>query len=212
LRHETELKSLPSSRNHPKSPLRKSANQLRIIGGQWRGRKLQFPSVDGLRPTPDRVRETLFNWLAPDIQGARCLDLFAGSGALGLEALSRGASFCCFVDASPPATRQIAANLEALACDRATLHSITALSWLQQFDPNQHPPFDILFLDPPFGQNLLAKCLEVIAQNPVLSPDGLAYMETGQHEPLPTLPPGWQLHREKNAGQVSYRLYTMTAK
>ena len=104
-----------------------SRNQLRIIAGDWRGRKLSFADVEGLRPTPDRVRETLFNWLAPMIRGARCLDLFAGSGALGLEALSRGAAQVVMLDQHPKVIKQLQSNLQALACDRAELKQADAL-------------------------------------------------------------------------------------
>ena len=121
-------------------------SQLRIIGGQWRGRKLAFTPEDGLRPTADRVRETLFNWLAADIHGARCLDLFAGSGALGLEALSRGAAHCDFVDHSSRACRQIETHLALLeAADRGHCHPVGAEPFLR----GAQQAYDIVFLDPP---------------------------------------------------------------
>lgn len=200
---------MSSSRNRPNARRNKPLNQLRIIGGQWRGRKIPFQPVDGLRPTTDRIRETLFNWLAPHIAGARCLDLFAGSGALGLEALSRSAEFSCFIDIDPSVTQQVASNLAMLGSDRAALYTMPAVKWLEQFDPEQDQAFDILFLDPPFGKNLLAQCLAIISQKSLLSDKALVYLETGHEEPPPPIPACWQLHREKTAGQVNYRLYSI---
>jgi 16S rRNA (guanine966-N2)-methyltransferase len=208
--HETESKSLSNTRKKSAPKSHKHSNQLRIIGGQWRGRKLSFPTTEGLRPTADRVRETLFNWLSPSISGANCLDLFAGSGALGLEALSRGASACCFVDTAPAATQHIAANLSLLQCDTAITHTTQAAHWLEQLDPASSEAFDIIFLDPPFGKNLAEKCLALIDQKQLVRNDGLVYLETNRDEALPATPSHWQLQREKTAGQVSYRLYRNT--
>jgi 16S rRNA (guanine966-N2)-methyltransferase len=210
LRHETEPKSLSNNRKKLAPKSHKQSNQLRIIGGQWRGRKLSFPTAEGLRPTADRVRETLFNWLSPSISGANCLDLFAGSGALGLEALSRGASACCFIDTATAASQHIAANLALLQCETAITHTTQAAHWLEQLDPSHSVTFDIIFLDPPFGKNLAGKCLALIDQKQLVRNDGLVYLETNRDEALPDIPPHWQLHREKTAGQVSYRLYRIT--
>jgi 16S rRNA (guanine966-N2)-methyltransferase len=210
LRHETEPKSLSNNRKKLAPKSHKQSNQLRIIGGQWRGRKLSFPTAQGLRPTADRVRETLFNWLSPSISGAHCLDLFAGSGALGLEALSRGASFCCFIDTAAAASQHIAASLALLQCDNATTHTAQAAPWLEQLGPGPNETFDIIFLDPPFGKNLAEKCLALIDQKQLVRNDGLVYLETNRDEALPATPPHWQLHREKTAGQVGYRLYRIT--
>ena len=182
------------------------ASQLRIIGGQWRGRKLRFTPAEGLRPTGDRVRETLFNWLAADIHGARCLDLFAGSGALGLEALSRGAAHCDFVDTSAPALRDIADHLATLeATDRARCHRQAATEFLAQ----NEGPWDLLFLDPPFGKGLLESTLDILETKSALEPGALVYIESGKQEALPSLPAAWSLHREKLAGEVSYRLFVV---
>ena len=180
---------------------------MRIIGGEWRGRKLLFADAEGLRPTTDRIRETVFNWLAPEIAGARCLELFAGSGALGLEALSRGAGFSCFIDTSAAAIQQINSNLERLDCDCAATYCMTASQWLGQFAPATEKAFDVVFLDPPFGKGQMAACLELIEQKHLLNDNGLAYLETPRDEALPAISSRWQLHREKTAGQVSYRLY-----
>ena len=180
-----------------------SRNQLRIIAGDWRGRKLSFADVEGLRPTPDRVRETLFNWLAPMIRGARCLDLFAGSGALGLEALSRGAAQVVMLDQHPKVIKQLQSNLQVLACDRAELKQTDALQFLQQ-PPTK--PFDVVFLDPPYRKNLLAPCCALLDQQAWLASGARVYLELERESSLPDLPPGWELTRSKKAGQVAYHL------
>ncbi|MFV8818846.1 16S rRNA (guanine(966)-N(2))-methyltransferase RsmD [Haliea sp. E17] len=187
---------------------RRGQSVLRIIGGQWRGRKLGFTPAEGLRPTTDRVRETLFNWLAPDIHGARCLDLFAGSGALGLEALSRGAAHCDFVDNSAQVIRQLYEHLQVLdAVSRARLVQANALEFLRR----PEKPWDIVFIDPPFGLGLAAPCCEHLQQPGMLSDNALVYVETATGEAPPQVPPRWQCHREKVAGGVAYRLYIVSA-
>ncbi len=183
---------------------RQETGRLRIIGGQWRGRKLDFIAEEGLRPTPDRIRETLFNWLAPDIHGARCADLFAGSGALGLEALSRGAAHCDFVDTSSAALRQLTAHLEALGASEAgNCHIGTCESVLAK----KSEPYDIVFLDPPFSEDLVTPTSRLLAQRKLLGPGALVYVETAAASPPPAVPGDWTLHREKTAGGVTYRLY-----
>jgi len=177
-------------------------NQLRIIGGRWRGRRLRFPDIEGLRPTPDRVRETLFNWLAPAIEGARCLDLFAGSGALGIEALSRGAAEVVWVERQPLAVRQLRQNLAQLGAAEAQVIPADALVWLG--GPSR--PFDVVFLDPPFGSDLLAPVCTALEQGGWLADGARIYLETARDAPMLKLPENWQLVREKIAGQVSYRL------
>lgn len=178
--------------------------RLRIIGGQWRGRRLLFTPAQGLRPTADRVRETLFNWLAPAIHGARCLDLFAGSGALGLEALSRGAASCDFVDTSAPALRQIDLHLHALeAVERGHCHRVPAAAFLEATDAE----YDIVFIDPPFGRDLVGPCCALLARRRLLAADALVYVETAAGESELSVPDGWHPHRHKVAGEVAYRLY-----
>ena len=186
----------PSSKNQ--------SNQLRIIGGDWRGRKLSFPDAEGLRPTADRVRETLFNWLAPEIVGAQCLDLFAGSGALGLEALSRGASRVDMVEANKAAAQQLRHNLSLLQADTSQVNQADAITWLGQQPAAQ---YDILFLDPPFHTGLAEQCMTALASHNILKPHAWVYLEMGKDEALPAIPAHWQLHREKQAGQVRYQLY-----
>ncbi len=183
------------------------SGRLRIIGGQWRGRRLAFRTAPGLRPTTDRVRETLFNWLAPVIAGARCVDLYAGSGALGLEALSRGAAHCDFVDNSRTAMEQIRSHLAALeAADRARCHTLTALSFLRRAGP---ATWDVAFIDPPFGSNLVTPTCELLAEKNLLAPGAMVYIETGVKESMAALPPDWLLHREKAAGGVACRLFVV---
>ena len=179
----------------------RNSNRLRIIGGRWRGRKLVFPEAPGLRPTPDRVRETLFNWLSPVISGARCLDLFCGSGALSLEALSRGAGHATLIDLSTKVIRQLQQNLALLDCNNAELIQADALSWLTGVSPNPGGGYDIIFLDPPFRQQLLDRCCSEIADRALLNPGGLVYleMETGA---TPSLPSSWEIYRQTKAGNV----------
>ncbi len=181
---------------------RRQQGQLRIIGGDWRGRKLSFPALEGLRPTPDRVRETLFNWLQMDIAGARCLDLFAGSGALGLEALSRGAAEVIFVEKSARAAGAIRDHLALLKSGRGQVVNSDALNFLTP----AATPFDIIFLDPPYALELLPGCCQQLAAGDWLAPEAHIYIEAPSHAPLPPLPTGWQLIRSKKAGDVGYHL------
>jgi len=178
------------------------ANQLRIIAGQWRGQRLSFPDLPDLRPTPDRVRETLFNWLAPVLPGARCLDLFAGSGALGIEALSRGAAEVVFVERQPLAIRALRENLARLDAGCARVEAADALAWLRQ----SGTPFEIVLLDPPFGAGLLEPACALLEKGDWLAVNAWIYLEAEANQPVPPLPVHWTLHREKIAGMVAYRL------
>lgn len=178
-------------------------NQLRIIGGEFRSRKLEFPNVEGLRPTGDRIRETLFNWLAAHVAGARCLDLFAGSGALGLEALSRGAERVVFVDHSALACEKLRQNLALLKISRAEvlcMNSVAAFNVLKG-------PFDILFLDPPFSSGLVAPVCEAIEAQRLLIPGSFIYLEQATTSPPISVSPRWERQRDKATGQVRYQLY-----
>ncbi len=190
------------AKSHPSTA--RGANQLRIIGGQWRGRKLTFPDVDGLRPTGDRIRETLFNWLAPEIRGARCLDLFAGSGALGLEALSRGAGASLLVERDAKAAAQLRTNLALLQADQGQLVQADALTLLQQ--GNSAAPYDVVFIDPPFQLNLWQAVVDALEAGNWLADEASIYIEAGRDSRYQP-PPNWTLHRDKQGGQVSYRLY-----
>jgi len=181
---------------------RGSAGQFRIIAGRWRGRKLKFPALEGVRPTADRVRETLFNWLQPVIQGSDCLDLFAGSGALGLEALSRGAAAVTFVDRSPVLVRAIAAHLGQLDCGAGAALCSDARSFLQRAPGH----YDLIFLDPPFGSGLLRELCQMIDDQACLKPGGRIYLEHEAGTGPPELPAGWRMLRSARAGNVSYHL------
>jgi 16S rRNA (guanine966-N2)-methyltransferase len=176
---------------------------LRIIGGEWRGRRLDFPAGRDLRPTGDRLRETLFNWLREDVPGARVLDLFAGSGALGLEALSRGASEAVFVERSRPVAQALRANLERLdAADRARVVSADA----RRFLAGSPTPFDLIFLDPPFRSAMIGPVCAALAAGGWLSERAIAYLEFDRHGEAPPLPASWSPVREKSTGAVSCRL------
>lgn len=179
-------------------------SQLRIIGGRWRSRKLEFTAAEGLRPTGDRIRETLFNWLAPRINGANCADLFAGSGALGLEALSRGAQHVDFIDNSATVISQINDHLATLeATGLATCHLDNAKNYLTR----ARKALDIVFIDPPFHCDLVVPtCLQLQASE-LLAPDALIYIETPAQETLAELSSHWHIHREKITGGVACRLY-----
>ncbi len=179
-------------------------NQVRIIGGIHRGRKLPVPDQPGLRPTGDRVRETLFNWLQPLLPGAACLDLFAGSGALGLEAASRGAGRVLMLEQSPAVVRQLRENVDLLGLEKVQVEQADALLRLQA----EVEPFDIVFLDPPFSEGLLPRACGLLQSNGWLKPDARIYIETDAARGLPELPAQWRLLKEKKAGQVVYALVT----
>lgn len=179
-------------------------SELRIIGGRWRGRKLQFPTLDGLRPTGDRLRETLFNWLMPDIHNARVLDLFSGSGALGLEAISRGASSAILLEKQSPAATQLLQNLSLLKSTEAQVIQTDALAFLES--TNTQAGFDLVFMDPPFAVDLWDKTSQLLNNNQWLAESALIYVETPKDCPW-VAPANWELHKDKQAGQVRYRLY-----
>lgn len=186
------------------SASRPIVSQLRIIAGLWRGRKLPILEREGLRPTGDRVRETVFNWLQGVLPGARCLDAFSGSGALGMEALSRGASQATLLERDPGVARQLQQNLQTLSAESADVIQTDTLNWLEQ--PAQ-APFNLVFLDPPFRQGLALPCCERLEQGGYLCERAWIYIETERELGTPAVPPGWRLHREKHSGQLSYRLY-----
>jgi 16S rRNA (guanine966-N2)-methyltransferase len=176
---------------------------VRIIGGGWRGRRVSFPDIPGLRPTPDRVRETLFNWLQHDIAGARCLDLFAGSGALGLEALSRGAKELVFVEQAVAASRALQEQLTRLGgAAKGRVVEMGAARFLR----SSPQAFDVVFLDPPFGRDALAEYVPMLDAGQWLKPGGLVYLENQKTEGVPPLPEHWELLKSKSAGEVGYHL------
>ncbi|GLP97818.1 16S rRNA (guanine(966)-N(2))-methyltransferase RsmD [Paraferrimonas sedimenticola] len=185
----------------PQSKSRTNAGQVRIISGQWRGRRLPVADVQGLRPTTDRVRETLFNWLMHDIQGARVLDCFSGSGALGFEALSRWAEYAELFEMDAKVSKQLQNNLKTLGANNAKVRQGDTLKLLSTA-PSQG--FDLIFIDPPFRRDLIAPTLERLQQG-WLAQGALIYLECEQ-ECHPELPESWQVLKQKQAGQVIYRL------
>lgn len=177
--------------------------QIRIIGGEWRGRKISVPDHVGLRPTPDRVRETLFNWLMQIVPGSRCLDLFAGAGALGLEAASRGAQSVDLVELDSKVAQGLREQVSNLGASKVRVHTQDAFNFLAQC---QHS-YEIVFLDPPFKLNLLGRCARALEDHGVLENSAWIYLEADQATELEGLPANWQPHRHKKAGQVGYHLF-----
>ena len=175
---------------------------VRIIAGKWRGRRLTVPDIKELRPTPDRVRETLFNWLAPTIAGSYCLDLFAGSGALGFEALSRGAAYVEMVDQSPDVIRLLQQELALFEANNARIYCANV--------PNQLPapkrPFDIVFLDPPYQAGILLPCCHYLEAHGLLADSAYIYLEAREVIKDNDLPSTWRLIKSQQAGQVAYHL------
>jgi 16S rRNA (guanine966-N2)-methyltransferase len=188
-------------------PRAAAGGSIRIIGGLLRNSRLEVPLSPGLRPTPDRVRETLFNWLMNHVGGARCLDLFAGTGALGLEALSRGARETVFVERDPALAAALKANLQRLRQqEKSRVINADAATALAQ----ESEAFDLVFLDPPFGAGLWTATAQALEARGLLRPGALAYVESPRAEAL-QLPASWQLHREGVAGDVRHALYRRDA-
>ncbi len=183
-----------------------AVGQVRVIGGEWRGRKLPVPHAEGLRPTPDRVRETLFNWLQFSIAGKTCLDAFTGSGALAVEALSRGALKVTALERDSKVTQQLGILLTPLAGKRLTLVNTDALRWLET-QPAQ--AFELVFLDPPFGESLLEPACQLLEEKGWLAEGALIYVEQAKQQAgLVHLPANWILQKDKQVGDVHFSLYT----
>jgi 16S rRNA (guanine966-N2)-methyltransferase len=179
----------------------------RIIGGKWRGRKISFDSAEGLRPTTDRIRETLFNWLQPYIYQSRCLDMFAGSGVLGIEALSRGASELVFVEQNKKTAANLKANLGKLGAGNAVVIPQDALNWLAlSAKKYQQKTFDLVFIDPPFHADLLSRSCLMLNNSGCLAEDAIIYVEHAVDEDV-ILPENWICLKQKQAGQVMYQLF-----
>ncbi len=194
-----------------------SKNDLRIISGMWRSRRLQFIASPKIRPTPDRVRETVFNWLSNDLSGAVCLDLFAGSGALGFEAVSRGAKHSVLIEEDIHIAAMLAKQKEKFEATNIEVQNMCALTYLREVNRQ----FDIIFLDPPFDSDLLEKVMPMIIKQQLLSEDGLLYVESSSrlkgdkvdHHSVGAQSDGifktFKCVREKRAGEVHYALYRM---
>jgi len=174
---------------------------VRIIGGEWRSRLLRFPQVDGLRPTPDRIRETLFNWLRDAIPGSNCLDLFAGSGALGFEALSRGAVQAICVDRNAAVCRALRENARILQADNMEIHHASAWDWLRltRLAPSS---IDLVFLDPPFAGGFLPRACEVLEQSGLLARPALIYLAAETELRPKQLPDNWEMEKTSAAAGV----------
>lgn len=184
----------------------KKTGELRLIAGQWRGRKLPILTSEGLRPTTDRVRETLFNWLQFDIQGAQVVDLFAGSGSLGFEAASRGAQQVTLIEMDKAAARQLSQNVSRLSAPQINVIQQSALDWLNA-ESTQHTKLDIVFIDPPFNKSLVSPTLGALKRGEWLHSDSLVYVESERNLP-PEIFNDFDILREKHHGQVSFRLLT----
>jgi 16S rRNA (guanine966-N2)-methyltransferase len=180
---------------------------VRIVGGAWRGRRIVFPDLPELRPTPDRVRETLFNWLQGIVEGSRCLDLFAGSGALGFEAASRGAASVVMLDRDPRVVDHLRRQVEVLGATQVEIILADAQAYLT----SSPPPFDIVFLDPPFGSGSLQEFCAALTEHGALKPDAYIYLESMARSGPPFMPPEWNMLKSKAAGRVGYYLATNKA-
>lgn len=180
----------------------RTRQRVRIISGQWRGRRIDFPDLPELRPTPDRVRETLFNWLQGIVEGSRCLDLFAGSGALGFEAASRGAESVVMVDRDPEVVQHLRREAEKLDAPQVEIILANAQAYLA----SSPPPFDIVFLDPPFESGLLAPLCQALEEYGALKSSARVYLEIAAAADVPELPASWELLKSQRAGQVGYYL------
>ncbi|MEX2495036.1 MAG: 16S rRNA (guanine(966)-N(2))-methyltransferase RsmD [Woeseia sp.] len=199
------MRRRPSTSQHRRAA---PPGRVRIVAGKWRGRRLDVADVPELRPTSERIRETLFNWIAPRIEGSRCLDLFAGSGVLGLEALSRGAAAVQFVERDPRAVRFLRDSVDNLGAEHAVVHGVDALRFLQAAEPAAH---DFVFLDPPYSFDNLEALCGLLEGRGWLAQGASVYVEQDARKAAATLPPGWTVRREKKAGNVRYLLADVAA-
>ena len=202
MKEERKHLSMPQSSSQQR-------NSIRIIAGEYRSRKLEFPSLEGLRPTADRIRETLFNWLQDSIQSQVCLDLFAGSGALGFEALSRGARQVDFIEKSNDAAKSIRTNIERLGAKQGRVYCADALKWLAETAPPGEQ-YGLVFLDPPFKDSLLANAIASLEGASILQDGCLVYIEEDVQSQAVDFPVNWAELKTKKAGSVRYGLYQVT--
>jgi len=181
-----------------------TTGQVRIIGGEWRGRKQPVPDIPGLRPSGDRGRETLFNWLAAAVPGARCADLFAGSGALGFEAASRGASHVDMVEISPVAVSSLLDSVERLGAKQVSVHRANVVDWIRSLDPDS---LDIVFMDPPFDSGLAVRAARILQERRCVTDGGFVYVETAVRFAALQLGTDFVPHREQELGEVRMQLF-----
>lgn len=186
----------------PKSKVSLSG-KVRIIGGRWRGSHLIVPEAEGLRPTGDRIRETLFNWLQPHLPDSICLDLFAGSGALGFEAASRGASQVIMLESSLVVAKKLEQEKTRLGADEVRIHCQDGILFLQMSTPGA---VNIAFLDPPFGSGLMDEAIAILEERQWLADGALIYLETDRAAPRPVIPSHWEFLKQKVTGKVAYYL------
>jgi len=191
-------------KSHEKSRKPNKGGFIRLISGKWRGKKLPVKDKEGLRPTTDRTKETLFNWLMHDIRDANCLDCFSGSGSLAFEALSRAAKSATLLERDKQVAQQLRENLKSLKIDNANVIETDSINYLQQTAAQQ---FDIIFVDPPFNKDLVEPCCLSLEANHYLTEKALIYIEMEVQLTALNLPENWQLLKEKTTGQVAYRLY-----
>jgi len=191
--------------NKPKTNKSPAKGSIRIISGKHRGRKLPVLMAEGLRPTTDRVKETVFNWLMPYMQESTCLDCFAGSGGLGFEAFSRGAKSVKLIELNKAAAQQLEQNKNLLKANEITIEHTNTLTYLEKCSQK----FSIVFIDPPFRKGLIEETVKLL-NNDILEPDALIYIEMESEEAIAAMPNNWLLLKEKKAGQVAYRLYQNT--
>ena len=191
-------------KSHEKSKKSIQTGFIRLISGKWRGKKLPVKDKEGLRPTTDRNKETLFNWLMHDVRDANCLDCFSGSGSLAFEALSRFAKNATLLERDKQVAAQLRENLQNLKADNARVIETDSINYLQQMATQQ---FDIVFVDPPFHKGLVQACCSALEKNNYLATQALIYIEREAQLSDLILPPNWQLLKEKSAGQVTYQLY-----
>lgn len=187
-----------------KKPQNPSQGHIRIISGNWRGRKLPVLNSEGLRPTTDRTKETLFNWLAPYIVGLNCLDAFSGTGSLGLEALSRGAATVTFIEKDKKVASQLTKNLDTLGAVKSDVKLIVGDAL--QLLANDNEQYDLIFLDPPFHQGLADEAMSIISSGEILSEDGLVYLETELSEKTASLANDWLPIKSKSTKTMNYQL------
>lgn len=199
------FQALPNVTTMQRSPSQQQ-NKVRIIAGEYRSRKLEFPGLEGLRPTSDRIRETLFNWLQDSIPGEACLDLFAGSGALGLEALSRGAARVDFIEKNTLAANAIRNNIDRLGANHGTVYCADALQWLDQ-NAQSADRYGLIFLDPPFREQLLAATITKLETTTILKEGCLVYIEKQEQTIVDEMPDNWTEIKNKKTGSVRYSLY-----
>ncbi|TEW52464.1 16S rRNA (guanine(966)-N(2))-methyltransferase RsmD [Psychromonas algicola] len=197
-------------KNHRASTQEKSRKPMtdgfiRLISGQWKGKKLPVKDKQGLRPTTDRTKETLFNWLMHDIRDANCLDCFSGSGSLGFEALSRYAKYCTFLELDKQVANQLQTNLNTLKIDNAQIIQTDSLQYLMQTATIK---YDVVFIDPPFNQGLAQPCIDQLASQDHLADQCLIYVEVENTLNTIEFPEGWSLLKEKTSGQVRYQLFS----